>query len=383
MKYHRHRFSTKFCLAVLLAGAFVAGCKTERAPRPGARLERKGDEIMVAGQLFHTGAPVVLWTDPGGYDAYRVERRFVPWEKAGWEATTREAASVDRPDAPARYGLRQSVLTDEEIEQVRGGGWPLELLQQKVDQFVLHYDVAGTSKVCFDVLHDRRGLSVQFMIDVDGTIYQTCDLKERAWHATIANSRSVGVEIAHMGAYQSVAGPLSQWYQKDENGVVRMNIPEARRKWLRNPDYQGRPARQELVAGKIHGTQYVQYDFTPEQYDSLIKLTAALCTALPKIQCDHPRDENGELLLTNLTPEQFAEFQGVLGHYHVQRNKQDPGPAMQWDRVIREARKLMSPEAIRRMEAERGKPVKNVRSATQPSAPPVTQPTTRPGGRTS
>ena len=36
---------------------------------------RKGDEIVICGQYFHTGAPVVLWTDPGGYDAYRTERR--------------------------------------------------------------------------------------------------------------------------------------------------------------------------------------------------------------------------------------------------------------------------------------------------------------------
>ena len=51
----------------------------------GAKLERKGDEIVIAGQFFHTGAPVVLWTDPGGYDAYRTERRFVPWEQASFE----------------------------------------------------------------------------------------------------------------------------------------------------------------------------------------------------------------------------------------------------------------------------------------------------------
>ena len=50
-------------------------------------------EIVIAGQYFHTGAPVVLWTDPGGYDAYRTERRFVPWERAGdgWEVVAGEA----------------------------------------------------------------------------------------------------------------------------------------------------------------------------------------------------------------------------------------------------------------------------------------------------
>src|SRR5438445_9309724 len=49
--------------------AAMIGCKT--APRPGALAARKGDEIVVAGQFFHTGTRVVLWMDPGGYDAYR------------------------------------------------------------------------------------------------------------------------------------------------------------------------------------------------------------------------------------------------------------------------------------------------------------------------
>jgi N-acetylmuramoyl-L-alanine amidase len=379
MRYHpRLRITNLFAIALCATLIATAGCQNNRG-RVGAKLERKGDEIVVAGQYFHTGAPVVLWTDPGGYDAYRVERRFVPWERASWAATTQESDKGNIPDSPNRYSLRAATLTDEEIEQVRGGGWPLEMAQQKIDQFVLHYDVCGTSKVCFDVLHDSRGLSVQFMLDVDGTIYQTCDVKERAWHATKANTRSVGIEIAHMGAYRSTAGALSRWYVKGEDGKVRLNIPDNRRPWLRNPDYQGMPARQELIAGEIHGDRYVQYDFTPEQYDSLIKLTAALATALPKITVDYPRDAQGKLITTDLTDEQFRNYQGVLGHFHVQANKQDPGPAMQWDKVINGARKLMSREAIRRMEAERGKPVKEIQRPRREAAAATTRPTTQRG----
>src|SRR5579884_803599 len=50
-------------LPVLLL--LMAGCKT--APRPGTFVPRTGDEIVVCGQFFHTGTPVVLWMDPGGY----------------------------------------------------------------------------------------------------------------------------------------------------------------------------------------------------------------------------------------------------------------------------------------------------------------------------
>src|SRR5262245_6548463 len=45
-------------------------------PAAGTLLDRTGDEIVVCGQFFHIGTPVVLWLDPGGYDAYRVENHF-------------------------------------------------------------------------------------------------------------------------------------------------------------------------------------------------------------------------------------------------------------------------------------------------------------------
>src|SRR5688572_17939589 len=130
-----------------LAIVILTGCASKKGVKPGTRLERTGDEIVVAGQLFHTGAPVVLWTDPGGYDAYRTERRFAPYEESSYRATTRAAATRPKQigiDSPNRYGLRESALTEEQRELVRGGGWPLALLQDNADQFVIHYDVAGT-----------------------------------------------------------------------------------------------------------------------------------------------------------------------------------------------------------------------------------------------
>ena len=200
--------------AAWLLAAALSGCGG--LPKPGTHAPRRGDEIVVAGQFFHTGTPVVLWLDPGGYDAYRVERRFSAYDESNWETSKVAVPSLSTPN---RFSLRKSELTDLEIERVRGGGWDLPLLQQKVDQFVLHFDVSGTSRQCFKVLHDLRCLSVHFMLDLDGTLYQTLDLKERAWHATSSNSRSVGIEIANIGAYPSLDDKsLQEWYQADETG---------------------------------------------------------------------------------------------------------------------------------------------------------------------
>jgi N-acetyl-anhydromuramyl-L-alanine amidase AmpD len=367
------------------------------ATRPGEPLRRLGDEIMVCGQLFHTSAPVVLWEDPGGYDAYRLGKRF--------------ADSTGNGPTRVAVGTRSSPLTDEEVEKVRGGNWTLPFLQEKVDQFVYHYDVCGLSRECFRVLHDGRGLTVHFMLDIDGTIYQTMDLKDQAAHATIANGRSIGIEIANMGAYpiSSSPLPLEEWYAKDTAGT-RITIPARFGDGgVRTPGFVGRPARPEMVLGVVQGNEYRQYDFTPQQYESLTRLTAALCTIFPKITCDYPRQkaafgppstqpttqptgapteqftslagpgEPGQLIPHALTPEQYDGYQGLLGHYHVQLDKQDPGPAFQWDRVVNGARALMSPQARVKNAQMRGKPARFIPSASQPATKPAATPQ-QPGG---
>ncbi len=322
--------------ALALVMVSLSGCAT----RPGTLAARKGDEIVVAGQFFHTGTPVVLWMDPGGYDAYRVERRFSPIAKADWKDSQAEVPSLHTPN---RYDIRRG-LTDEELERVRGGNWDLPTLQKYVDQFVLHYDDAGTSRNCFKILQDDRGLSVHFMLDLDGTIYQTLDLKERAWQATISNSRSVGIEIANIGAYPPAeAGTLHRWYQPTTNGPTIITIPPAfGTNPERTPNFVGHPARPDPVVGVVQGETLAQYDYTPQQYQALIHLTAALCRIFPKIKCDYPHDADGHLINHKLSDEDWKNYCGVLGHYHIQTNKTDPGPAFQWDYVINHARWLMA-----------------------------------------
>ncbi|MCB9881242.1 MAG: N-acetylmuramoyl-L-alanine amidase [Planctomycetes bacterium] len=331
-----HRSDT---LVALVATSWLFACsQTEHVPsatrpaalRPGDTLPRVGQEIMVCGQLFHCGTPVVLWTDPYGYDAYRVEPRF-PKETEGRNERASEA----------HYGVRRN-LPEAVAESVADHGWELDELRQNVDQFVLHYDVCGTSRRCFKVLQDLRRLSVHFMLDTDGTLYQTLDLKERAWHATIANDRSVGIEIAHIGAYPSADDEaLKTWYGPDEQGV-RITFPESiQTTGLRTENFVPRPARPEPVSGAIHGKTYYQYDFTNEQYEALAHLIATLHRALPEIRLDYPRDASGSLNRGQLSEEEFASFQGVLGHWHIQRNKVDPGPALDWDRLLTRARELL------------------------------------------
>jgi N-acetyl-anhydromuramyl-L-alanine amidase AmpD len=181
------------------------------------------------------------------------------------------------------------------------------------------------------------------MLDVDGTIYQTLDLKESAWQATVSNNRSVGVEIANIGAYGvNEKNPLGDWYKKDAGGKTTLTIPDAfGAAGIRTPNFIGHPARPDPIHGNIQGQDLVQYDFTPQQYKALIKLTAALCKIFPRLQCQFPTAADGGLIPHKLTAEQWHNYHGVLGHYHIQTDKVDPGPAFQWNYVIKGARKLL------------------------------------------
>jgi len=302
--------------------ACFAGCGAPA--RIGDRSERTGDEISAAGQLIHTGTRVILWNDPGGYDAYRLNCRFSP-ERAG---------PVQAPERLARFESFRGGLDDGLSRRVRESGWSIEDLRRAIRQVVIHFDACGTSRRCFEVLHDIRGLSCHFMVDVDGTVYQTLDLKEKAWHASEANGSSVGIEIAHIGAF-ATREQASAWYREDARGV-RIEPPAGEGDIGFPRGSVLRPRLPQPVAGEINGKDLVQYDFTEEQYRALEKLLLALCRTFPKILARAPEGSDGKLLRRAFaTAEDLLCHEGLLGHFHVTTGKVDPGPAFDWGRILK------------------------------------------------
>lgn len=305
MGFRRLQFAKRVLqhLLVVLALAGLAGCRSSPG---GPTASGSGEAVIVSGRRFPADTRIVTWLEPGGYNAY--EGRTVLVHRRGVPIQDKKRASPKRE---------------------------LAALREVVDQFVLHYDGCGLSKVCFNVLR-QRNLSVHFLLDVDGTIYQTLDLRERAMHATVANDRSIGIEIAHIGAYPpGDMKLLNEWYERDAAGEVSYRVPaRITQPGIFTPGFKGKPARSTLVRGRLQNTDLAQYDFTPEQYEALIRLTAALCQVFPKIKADFPRDEAGRLITRKLPDHELADYRGLLGHYHIQENKFDPGPALQWNRLI-------------------------------------------------
>ena len=293
------------------AGAKTPPDANADRPRPPARppASPPPDHVLLDGRSFATGTRVVLFSEPGGFDAYRGATYF----------------NVRRP------------------ETGRAGPGPPVAAADLIDRVVLHYDAAGTSGACFRVLQEERGLSCHFLLDLDGTVYQTLDLRERAWHAGTSNSRSVGIEIANVGAYP-VRGPnpFGRWYAPGTDGRAVLTLPPGHR--VRRPGRAVRPARPGPVTGVIHGRQWVQYDLTDAQYDALIRLVAALCRELPRLPARAPADAAGRVRTTVLPAEERAGFAGVVGHFHLTPEKVDPGPAFDWPRLLRGVRDRLKTE---------------------------------------
>ena len=314
------RLPPALTLAVLAASLAPPVLADDPASRP-LPLDRRGRAIVVCGEKVDIGTPVILWTDPGGHDAYAPKAKPAADKKAG---------------SPG-FRARRGDLPAAEQERLRKDGWTRPALEQVVDQFVLHYDVCGTSGKCFEVLHERD-LAVHFMLDLDGTIYQTLDLKEAAFHATKANDRSIGIEIANMGAYPVAElgkSPLATWYAKGPDGTTQIRLPRGHSVPTRAADAPPlAPSRPEPVVGTVQGQELAMYDLTAEQYAALAKLTAGLCRTFPKIHPDLPRDAQGKVLDHKLDDPAYNQYQGILGHFHVQQNKTDPGPAFRWDAVL-------------------------------------------------
>ncbi len=314
------------CVALALTLP-LGGCKKEEAPSappPVAQTRPAlGTTIVAAGERFDIGTPVMLWSDPGGYDAYREDLSFGPDQPV--------PAGVELAKPGKRYETREA-RTRTLGDAVARNGWTLENLRGQIDQFVLHYDACGCSKRCFRILHDIRRLSVHFMLDLDGVIYQTLDLKERAWHASDANDRSVGIEIANLGARRD-AEQFDPWYARDGQGPYAIFPRWVGDPGIWTPDFVARPTRPDMIRGTINNRTAMQYDLTDEQYAALVKLTAGLIHVFPKITLTVPRGPDGNIAMDMLSRAAFRRYTGLIAHWHIDKQKYDPGPAFDWDRL--------------------------------------------------
>ena len=220
------------------------------------------------------------------------------------------AGEIEREDMDARYsdhiichgdsvdiGWEKVVLwTDRGGLKAKKGNYKEINGKRKIDLFVTHWDVCLSSRICQKVL-DKRGISVHFLIDNDGTIYQTMDTTHVAWHAGSVNHRAVGVEIAN--AYYP---KYQEWYKK--NGFGEREI-------VKNAYVNGKKLKDHL-------------DFYPVQIEALKALFEALHKGLG-IPLETPVNFNGREYTDTLSKPKLKAFSGFIHHYHETSRKIDCG----------------------------------------------------------
>lgn len=162
--------------------------------------------------------------------------------------------------------------------------------------FLVHWDVCLSSKRCHEVLK-KRGISVHFFIDNDGTIYQSMDTRHIAWHAGIrkVNDASIGVEISNA------------YYPKYQNTYQLKGFGE----------------RPIITGAQVHGAPLEPFlGFYPVQLQALKALYAGLHKA-HGIPFDYPKNADGEMK-TTISPSVVSTMhRGVASHFHATKRKID------------------------------------------------------------
>jgi len=248
--------------------------------------------LIIAGQPIKVEAPIINFREPPFWDA----TREVCQPTATDPAPACKPGGVPYGKLPRPYTKRYSTRP---MLRRYGMNPPIEAVKAAIKQFVIHHDGCSSADMCFSVLQNERGLSCHFLIDNDGTIYQTIDLALMAYHAAEWNTASIGVEFCNRGD----AKKEPNYYSSGKYGPKR-----------------------DVKPCKINGHTILAFDFTPQQKESMVNLGRALQRILPNLPAEFPQSSAGVQSWDTMPTNASFRFSGYIGHYHLTQQKWDPGP---------------------------------------------------------
>lgn len=262
---------------------------------------RPSGNVIIGGKAFATDARIVNMKDYPYWDATSLECQPTPINaKPPCEAAPGGGEyPYGPPKGYSKYVQRYSTRPALRRADWKGGmNAPYEAVKSVIKQFVIHHDNCFTAEMCWRVLQNERGLSCHFLVDNDGTIYQTLDLALMGYHASEWNMSSIGVELCNFGS----AKEKPNLYASGKYGPDRPTIP-----------------------CKINGHTYLAFDYTPAQYEQMKKLSRALLRLLPNLPAEYPQSSPGQQSWDTLPKPASLAFAGYIGHYHLTEEKWDPG----------------------------------------------------------
>ncbi|MBL6975394.1 MAG: N-acetylmuramoyl-L-alanine amidase [Deltaproteobacteria bacterium] len=257
-------------------------------------------KIIIAGNGWSLPDDVRVRTfmDPGGFSFYRFKGgELAPLVYVDEDDESRSLVIPRRLPQGGRAGLGGLGWDPGD-----GSGDRTRALRKVISTVVLHHDGCRDSAMCYRVLVNR-GFSTHFMIDLDGTVYQAADVADQTLHAAGINSMGVGIDL---------------------------NNPA--QNLLSDPDAEA-PGRRPSAEKVINGVSFRSWDYSEAQYRSLIAVLRVLTEVLG-IEPVFPVGEDGLILNSVLDSPPAPQFKGIQCHWHSSAFKWDPGPGLDWERIL-------------------------------------------------
>jgi len=264
--------------------------------------------LVLDGVAFDIGTRVIKWWEPDGFGQYETNRVVRNVEDM------RTGEVKKKIIAGRRYARRK--------KGIKG-----------IRQILIHHSGADreTPAIMRDVLHNQRGLSVQFAHEDNGLIYQFLDAIEAARHAGNHNQLSIGTECCLFPD----AGKRPNYYSPS-NRKRTGNLPHKKRVEV------------------IQGMRKEVFCFTDPQVDALARWAAGLWCGLLILGKGRPPQHKGGVSADvpfNIPPtfprnskgeiprkvfKRALEYCGLLGHLHCSPRKWDPAgfPWEEFERLV-------------------------------------------------
>jgi len=263
---------------------------------------RPSGQVIIGGQAFDTDAPIVNFREGPKWDATS-EMLFAtltdpnPFAHPGAvRVSATQWTAYDADHKSSTFTKRCQGRPALRHKWNFGMTAPYEAAKQVIRQFMIHHDGCATADMCWSVAQNERGLSVHFLCDNDGTLYQTLDLALEGWHGSELNPSSIGVELCNRGDA------------------------------AKEPNYYAKTGGRDVKPCKVNNHTIKSFDFTRAQYDAMKRLCRALLRLLPNLPAEYPQSSPGVQSWNTIGYGGISRFSGYVGHYHLTDNKWDPGP---------------------------------------------------------
>jgi len=231
-------------------------------------------------------------------------------------AMARAYINEDKRVSVPENGKRSKVITfkDDDSYEIAKKYWD-DHSKRNIRQVVLHWGGLNPKDLIWRLTkmrEDDGNTPVASHISIDkANIVQHGDFKRMGSHARGANRDSIGVDINQEGWRAS---------KHTERGKIVKKIP--------NPIYQldPRPYYQEVVSDK-DSKHYAPNVLTldPQTAQTLRDFLRDMNEGFG-IPLEVPRNADGTYRYSKMSKEELANFNGILGHFHVSEEKYDPLP---------------------------------------------------------